>query len=166
MKICLKCNRGLFDRDAKCDQCGCTDIMDKTIYTHLYNKFKKASPKEQDNLRQTDEYAIICKYKFIIDAKNTAEMRKAQSISDKEKAKVLEEKSKAEFAKMQQRAKLREIEKNQKEAEQCIPRCPTCGSTNVEPLSHLRKLGGLLTIGLASKSVGKTYRCLNCKYYW
>lgn len=58
------------------------------------------------------------------------------------------------------------IKAEQKGKEQYIPHCPTCGSTNVEPISHLRKLGGLLTIGLASKSVGKTYRCLNCKYYW
>lgn len=46
------------------------------------------------------------------------------------------------------------------------PKCPTCGSYNVEPLSTTRKVGGLLTVGLASKTIGKSYRCKNCKYYW
>lgn len=166
MKICLKCNRGLFDRDTKCDQCGCTDIMDKVIYTHLYNKFKKASPKEQDKLRRTDEYAIICKYKFIIDTKNTAEMRKAQSISNKEKAKALEEKSKAEFAEMQQRAKLRKIEIEQKEKEQCIPHCPTCGSTNVKRITTLNRAISIGVLGILSGKIGKNYECLDCKARW
>lgn len=47
-----------------------------------------------------------------------------------------------------------------------VPKCPTCGSKNVEPISTTRKIGGLLTLGLASKSVGKSYRCKNCNYYW
>lgn len=47
-----------------------------------------------------------------------------------------------------------------------VPHCPTCNSTNVEALSTTRKVAGLLTVGLASKSVGKSYRCKNCKYYW
>ena len=53
MKICLKCNRGLFDKDTKCDKCGCCDIMDKYEYQKLYNKFKEASSKEQEILRQS-----------------------------------------------------------------------------------------------------------------
>ena len=35
MKICLKCNRGLFNNDTKCDKCGCLDIMDKDEYQNL-----------------------------------------------------------------------------------------------------------------------------------
>ena len=46
------------------------------------------------------------------------------------------------------------------------PKCPTCGSYDVEPISTARKLGGALTLGLASKSMGKSYRCKNCNYYW
>lgn len=90
MKICLKCNRGLFDSDIKCDKCGCTDIMDKYEYKELYERFKSASVKEQEQLRQSDEYKTICKYKFILDTKNTPEMRKEQSIRDKQVAKQRE----------------------------------------------------------------------------
>lgn len=50
--------------------------------------------------------------------------------------------------------------------EQNIPKCPTCGSTNVEPISTGRKAIELFALGLASKTVGKTYKCKNCGYHW
>ena len=59
MKICLKCNRGLFDKDTKCDKCGCGDIMDKNEYQSLYNQFKNASPKQQQVLRETEAYKLF-----------------------------------------------------------------------------------------------------------
>lgn len=50
--------------------------------------------------------------------------------------------------------------------QQCVPKCPTCGSTNVAPISTGKKMLGLLTLGLASKGIGKSYCCKNCGYYW
>lgn len=51
-------------------------------------------------------------------------------------------------------------------SQQNIPKCPTCGSTNVQKLSTTSKVIGLGLLGLASKTVGKTYKCKNCGYYW
>lgn len=147
MKICPKC-RGFYpDDDIKCQECR-IDLMDKTEYSKIHNELDKMGSKKRRMLCKEPKYKSVCKYQFSADYNYD------------------EEKSKAEFAEMRQRAKLHKIETEQKDAEQNIPRCPTCGSINVEPISHLRKLGGLLTIGLASKSVGKSYRCLDCKYYW
>ncbi len=84
MKICLKCKRKLFDSDEQCDKCGCIDIMDKKLYDELCTKFENAKEKEKDLLRQSDEYKLICKYKFIVDKNNTPEKRKEQSKRDKE----------------------------------------------------------------------------------
>lgn len=50
--------------------------------------------------------------------------------------------------------------------QQCVPKCPTCGSTNVAPITTGKKMLGLLTLGLASKGIGKSYCCKNCGYYW
>lgn len=155
MKICLKCKRGLFDRDTKCDQCGCTDIMDKTIYTQLCDKFKNASPKEQDKLRQTDEYTIICKYKFIIDTKNTVEMRQAQSISDKEKSKHREEVQKRELNKV---AALNTTPQRSNQVS-----CPYCKSTNVRKIGIVSRGVSVGLFGLASKKIGKQWHCNQCK---
>lgn len=47
-----------------------------------------------------------------------------------------------------------------------IPKCPTCGSTNIKRLSLTGKVFSVEMVGLASNSVGKTFVCKNCKYKW
>ena len=46
------------------------------------------------------------------------------------------------------------------------PKCPTCGSTNIKKLSTTSKIFGVGLLGLASKTVGKTYKCKSCGYHW
>lgn len=163
MKICLKCNRGLFDKDTECDKCGCLDIMDKDEYQNLYDKFIKASYKEQEILRQSEEYKIICKYKFIVDKKNTPEMRKQQSIKDKQEAR---QKSQQEYESLQRRVQQKRIEQERLEKETHVPTCPTCGSTNVRPISTTKKATGFVLAGVFSSNFGKTMHCKNCGYKW
>lgn len=47
-----------------------------------------------------------------------------------------------------------------------IPKCPTCGSTKVHPISAGKKAVGFLAVGVFSKNFGKSYECDNCKYRW
>lgn len=157
MKICLKCNRGLFDNDIKCDKCGCSDIMDKKTYQNLYNKFKNSSQKERIKLRQTSEYQIICKYKFIIDNKNTPEMRKQQSLRDKQKNQ--NNINKSNLIKPKQSF-------STATSPQYIPKCPTCQSTNIIKISATKKALGFVTVGFFSSNFGKTMECKNCGYKW
>lgn len=44
--------------------------------------------------------------------------------------------------------------------------CPNCKSTNVQKLSTASKVVGVGLFGLASKTVGKTYKCNKCGYHW
>ena len=53
-----------------------------------------------------------------------------------------------------------------KQREQNKPKCPTCGSTNVRPISSGKKAIGFLTVGIFSSNFGKSYECENCKYKW
>lgn len=53
-----------------------------------------------------------------------------------------------------------------KEKEEYIPRCPTCQSPDVERLSTATKIVSTGFFGLGSKTIGKTYKCKNCGYYW
>lgn len=46
------------------------------------------------------------------------------------------------------------------------PKCPICQSTDVQKLSTMSKVLGVGLLGFASKTVGKTYKCNNCGYYW
>lgn len=61
------------------------------------------------------------------------------------------------------------IEKNaaeRAERKACVPKCPTCGSTNVQRISTASRLGSTMLFGLASSKIGKTMECKNCGYKW
>ena len=47
-----------------------------------------------------------------------------------------------------------------------VPKCPTCGSTNVEKISTAQKAFGFALVGLFSSNLGKTMHCKNCGYKW
>lgn len=47
-----------------------------------------------------------------------------------------------------------------------VPKCPTCGSTNVKPISTGEKAKGFFLAGIFSSNFGKSYQCGNCKYKW
>ncbi len=44
--------------------------------------------------------------------------------------------------------------------------CPVCHSKNIERITTTQRLVGTATLGLASNTVGKTYRCKVCKHTW
>ena len=46
------------------------------------------------------------------------------------------------------------------------PRCPTCGSTKVEKIGMVGKVVSVELFGLASNSMGKTFKCNKCGYKW
>ena len=48
-----------------------------------------------------------------------------------------------------------------------IPRCPTCGSIDIEKISEASKVGKVVLFGLfAAESISKTFHCKNCGYRW
>ena len=49
---------------------------------------------------------------------------------------------------------------------QNVPKCPTCGSTNVEKISTAQKAFGFALVGLFSSNLGKTMHCKNCGFKW
>lgn len=49
---------------------------------------------------------------------------------------------------------------------QNIPKCPTCGSTNISKISDTKRFVTTGLFGLASSNIGKTMECKNCGYKW
>jgi predicted RNA-binding Zn-ribbon protein involved in translation (DUF1610 family) len=48
-----------------------------------------------------------------------------------------------------------------------IPKCPTCGSTNIEKISTSSKVGKAVLFGiLAVGAISKTFKCNNCGHRW
>lgn len=46
------------------------------------------------------------------------------------------------------------------------PKCPTCGSTNIQKIGIGERIGSVMMFGLLSKKINKTFKCNNCKYTW
>ena len=46
------------------------------------------------------------------------------------------------------------------------PKCPTCGSTNMEKISTTSKAIGFAMVGIFSSNFRKTMRCKQCGYKW
>lgn len=46
------------------------------------------------------------------------------------------------------------------------PKCPTCGSTNIEKISAGKKLAGSMLFGLFSSDVRNTMHCKDCGTKW
>ena len=47
-----------------------------------------------------------------------------------------------------------------------LPRCPTCGSTNLTRLSGVGLITMFGAFGVTDGNAGKTFRCNNCGYRW
>lgn len=63
-----------------------------------------------------------------------------------------------------------EKEKEQAEIEAAkpkyVPKCPTCGSPDIEKISGTSKVVDAVVWGIWSKKAGKTFKCRNCGYEW
>ena len=57
-------------------------------------------------------------------------------------------------------------QENSKVEEDNRPKCPTCGSTNVEKISLGKKAVGGALFGLFSSDIRKTMHCKNCGAKW
>lgn len=56
------------------------------------------------------------------------------------------------------------VEENAKR--QMVPDCPVCGSKNVSRISTLGRAASVEAFGVASKTIGKQYKCNTCKHMW
>lgn len=69
-----------------------------------------------------------------------------------------------------------EIEKQQKiqnekqlkykQNAQNIPKCPTCGSTNIRKIGTGERAVSVIGLGLLSKKINKTWKCNSCGHTW
>lgn len=60
------------------------------------------------------------------------------------------------------------IDKSQTQQSSNIPKCPTCGSTNIRRISTAEKATGVILFGIFSNKRKYQFECQNpkCKYKW
>lgn len=60
-----------------------------------------------------------------------------------------------------------EIEEEYRKQEQAnLPKCPTCGSTNIRKIGSVERGTSIVAFGIFSKKINKTFKCGNCGYTW
>ena len=47
-----------------------------------------------------------------------------------------------------------------------VPKCPTCGSSNISKIGTINRMVSTGLFGLASSKIGKTHKCNNCGTTW
>lgn len=49
-----------------------------------------------------------------------------------------------------------------------VPKCPMCGSTDIQKISSLNRTASIVGFGILSKKIGKQWQCNNpkCKHLW
>lgn len=47
-----------------------------------------------------------------------------------------------------------------------VPKCPTCGSTNIRRMSGVERGASIAAFGIFSKKINKSFKCGNCGYTW
>lgn len=52
------------------------------------------------------------------------------------------------------------------ENKSCVPKCPTCGSTDIKKISVANKATHAVMFGLLSKTARSQFECNNCHYKW
>ena len=140
IKICGKCGRGLPETALRCS-CGCTEIFNKKECDDVLNKYRRSSEKEKYQMYQNPHYKKILNFKL-----------------DKNEVTSIQFKNHTQF---RYKNKL-----TSQPTTPNIPKCPTCGSTNVEKISTAKKAFGFAMVGLFSSNLGKTMHCRNCGYKW
>lgn len=83
------------------------------------------------------------------------------AVNDKDayRRKIAEEYYPTEIRKIQQRAANTKIDANR-------PRCPYCGSYDVEKLSFSSRAASVAMVGILSQKIGKQWKCKHCKSFF
>ena len=64
------------------------------------------------------------------------------------------------------KANLKQQESNKKVEEDNRPKCPNCHSTNIKAITGTERVMSIMGLGIFSKKINKSFKCLNCKYTW
>ena len=66
----------------------------------------------------------------------------------------------------EQQQSLKQTQVQQSDQSDNRPKCPTCGSTNIEKISVGKKIGGSMLFGIFSSDVRNTMHCKDCGAKW
>ncbi len=149
MKYCSKCGRELFDKDIKCDKCKSTDFISEKECKEIIQKINNANIISKKKLFKDPIYKMV--YDSIIN--------KPKDYINYNIRNNVNESNEEYFNRINRHTINNSQNRN-------IPKCPTCGSTNIRKMSGVERGASIATFGIFSKKINKTFKCGNCGYTW
>lgn len=142
---CLTCETGIFIG---------TGIDYDMVYAEVIEEYKKAHNGDYPSLKTTDEM-LREKYFYgkLDGSSNSAAVGKREYSESPE---GIEE----------QNQQTRKWMRSQQNGNVGVPKCPTCGSTNIRKISTGERMVSVGMLGLFSKKISKSFKCNSCGYTW
>lgn len=142
---CLTCETGTFIG---------TGIDYDMVYAEVIEEYKKAHNGDYPSLKITDEM-LREKYFYgkLDGSSNSAAVGKREYSESPE---GIEE----------QNQQTRKWMRSQQNSNVGVPKCPTCGSTNIRKISTGERMVSVGMLGLFSKKINKSFKCNSCGYTW
>lgn len=144
---CPECNNDVSEYADKCPNCGCPIDV---IKNEINNKLKEL----KENL---PEICPICG-------------EPSANIKDDMTCPIcgfVYDKTKDELEQYKKECRLNQQSSSAPTTQpQNVPKCPTCGSTNISKIGTGERVMSVLGLGLLSKKINKTWKCNNCGHTW
>ena len=142
---CLTCETGTFIG---------TGINFDMVYAEVTKEYKEAHNGDYPSLKVTNEM-IRKKYFYgkLDGSSNSAAVGKREYSESPE---GIEE----------QNQQTRKWMRSQQNGNVGVPKCPTCGSTNIRKISTGERMVSVGMLGLFSKKINKSFKCNKCGYTW
>lgn len=143
MKLCMCCLEELFDKDTICYKCNSDKLIDDKEFQQIQTELKLAKRKEIDKLLLMPKYKCVNDYLSI---KQTRDERYPEIL---------------QYNDVSQDVNSSYIKPDPQPTSPTIT-CPTCGSTNTRKMGSIERGASILTFGIFSKKINKTFKCQNC----
>ncbi|MEY8339465.1 zinc-ribbon domain-containing protein [Lachnospiraceae bacterium 62-35] len=139
----------------KCPECGreVSDKADKCIHCGYPLKVK--------SIINNQEYDLSYELELVLDGKNIEAIK---SVREKIGLGLADGKSIIDY--MSQHNKCPIVMNFNKQQENNLPKCPTCGSTDIEKISLTKKAFGGAMFGIFSSDIRNSMHCRNCGAKW
>lgn len=163
---CIECNHDVSEYSDKCPNCGCPiDIIIKSYKKEETNRLYTIINGEKKDVTYFVEKILNNTWKEDVKTFNIKLMDELD-ISLNSFISAVE--SCGGAPKEINTQSISEWRKRQKVKDACLPRCPMCGSTNIQKISDFSRASSILGFGILSKKIGKQWQCNNpkCKNLW
>ena len=135
----------------KCDKCNRFCVCGNPSDINAIDQFKDCGGQMLDTGIVSDEYSVISKI--------SSDHAFLDAMIQLKKDGIIDYNLKMSQFKSQVNQQNQQQESNK-------PKCPTCGSTDIKKIGTCERVASVAMIGLFSKKINKSYKCLNCKYTW